>query len=162
VVWGLTIAPSVLAVLTRLLSEHLHGSVCRAEKSGAPWDRFVADSAPEVDPSTGSSPTDALGEIVNAWQSVLRVALGNRPFLEVVISLTARNGGRHHRGFAGDFLRNLLPNRFATDSPLEGAGFEHSVPREIGFVSRLCRLSADLSCGSDLRALTRSAESTGR
>jgi hypothetical protein len=64
--WGLTIAPSVLAVLTRLLSEHLHGSVCRAEKSGAPWDRFVADSAPEVDPSTGSSPTDALGEIVSA------------------------------------------------------------------------------------------------
>ena len=41
--------------------------------------------------------------------------------------------------------------RFAMDSPLEGGGFELSVPREIGFVSRLCRLSADLSCG-ELRA----------
>src|SRR5215831_7110814 len=37
--------------------------------------------------------------------------------------------------------------RFAADSLLEGDGFELSVPREIGFVSRLCRLSADLSCG---------------
>ena len=33
----------------------------------------------------------------------------------------------------------------SSDSPQEGAGFEPSVPREIGFVSRLCRLSADLS-----------------
>jgi hypothetical protein len=38
-----------------------------------------------------------------------------------------------------------------SDSPLEGGGFELSVPREIGFVSRPCRLSADLSCG-ELRA----------
>ena len=30
---------------------------------------------------------------------------------------------------------------FATDSPLEGTGFELSVPRDIGFVSRLCRSS---------------------
>src|SRR6516225_9942696 len=38
-----------------------------------------------------------------------------------------------------------------TDCLLEGTGFELSVPREIGFVSRLCRLLADLSCG-ELRA----------
>jgi 5-formyltetrahydrofolate cyclo-ligase family len=38
-----------------------------------------------------------------------------------------------------------------TDCLLEGTGFELSVPREIGFVSRLCRSSADLSCG-ELRA----------
>ena len=29
--------------------------------------------------------------------------------------------------------------QFVADSPLEGAGFELSVPREIGFVSRLYR-----------------------
>jgi hypothetical protein len=50
------------------------------------------------------------------------------------------------------FLRGILEEvRFAPDSPLEGTGFELSVPREIGFVSRLCRSSADLSCG-ELRA----------
>jgi len=45
----------------------------------------------------------------------------------------------------------VTDGRFAIDSPLEGTGFELSVPREIGFVSRLCRSSADLSCG-ELRA----------
>ena len=42
-------------------------------------------------------------------------------------------------------------DQFVDDSALEGAGFELSVPREIGVVSKLCRLSADLSCG-ELRA----------
>jgi len=52
----------------------------------------------------------------------------------------------------GRFEHSLIKrNRKFVDSPLEGAGFELSVPREIGFVSRLCRLSGDLSCG-ELRA----------
>jgi len=34
--------------------------------------------------------------------------------------------------------RATSETEFATDSLLEGAGFELSVPREIGFVSRLC------------------------
>src|SRR6516165_7468636 len=40
---------------------------------------------------------------------------------------------------------------FAMDSPLEGTGFELSVPREIGFISGPCRSSGDLSSG-ELRA----------
>src|SRR5580704_17107130 len=50
----------------------------------------------------------------------------------------------------------MLAVKFAMDSPLEGTGFELSVPREIGFVSRLCRSLADLSCG-ELRAPMRRA-----
>ena len=57
---------------------------------------------------------------------------------------------RAARSASGPELRcKVLGNHaevwFARDSPLEGAGFELSVPREIGLVSRLCRLSTDLS-----------------
>jgi len=37
----------------------------------------------------------------------------------------------------GVSMRCLLVGMITADSPLEGAGFELSVPREIGFVSRL-------------------------
>ena len=65
-------------------------------------------------------------------------------------SFYARRSGAHPREGRGYRPAAAWPVRDA-DSPLEGTGFELSVPREIGFISGPCRSSGDLSSG-ELRA----------